>query len=221
MQNAHTKQQAFLAIFELGSNKRHFAARLLNELRTQGEITEANAADIAHACGLTTAAREDVIGLALDNGLVRSTQLESHLCNIAGMRSVACLARCRLGARSLACTVQSARDYRRTNVIDAEQIGALYELGLMVRAGEVLPCVRVSSAQARGAAKRYPYWGVARYEVRYSARQRGPVVVAVSRARSERRSQRLAEHDAEATGLPVIEQVHGRITPRTAMWVLA
>jgi hypothetical protein len=60
-----------------------------------------------------------------------------------------------------------------------------------------IECVRVSSAQARGAAGRYPYWGAVDYQIRLGSRGRGPVLVARGRARSDRRSIRLAERDAE------------------------
>jgi hypothetical protein len=86
-----TSDYGFVSLFELGSNVRHFAARLLNETRT--EATEANIAVVALECGVTESERDDVIGAALDHGLVRSTQLESRLCDVAGLRSVACLVR--------------------------------------------------------------------------------------------------------------------------------
>jgi len=57
--------------------------------------------------------------------------------------------------------------------------------------------VRVSSAQARGLAKRYAYWGAVRYQVQLS-RDGTPKHVALGRANSDRRSYRLAEKDALA-----------------------
>lgn len=59
-----------------------------------------------------------------------------------------------------------------------------------------IQAVRVSSAQARGAAKQYPYWGAVRYEIRLRQRDGVPVAVAQERASSDRRSRRLAEQDA-------------------------
>jgi hypothetical protein len=58
--------------------------------------------------------------------------------------------------------------------------------------------VRVSSAQARGAAKAYAYWGAVTY---YAARRRDGVWTwrATGRAGSDRRSVAAAERDAEAT----------------------
>jgi hypothetical protein len=60
-----------------------------------------------------------------------------------------------------------------------------------------ISCVRVSSARARGIARRYPYWGAVRYVVRLRA-DGTPTYAAVGRAASDRRSERLAERDAEA-----------------------
>ena len=57
-------------------------------------------------------------------------------------------------------------------------------------------CVRVSSAQARGAAKKYAYWGAARYEIRVNSRG-GLSYYPLERASSDRRSERLAERDAD------------------------
>lgn len=55
--------------------------------------------------------------------------------------------------------------------------------------------VRVSSAQARGRAKRYPYWGAVRYQIRLS-RDGRVIVVPEERASSDRRSEILAWSDA-------------------------
>ncbi len=59
-----------------------------------------------------------------------------------------------------------------------------------------IQCVRVSSAQARGLAKQYSYWGAVRYEIRRN--KKGQLTfTAQERASSDRRSRRLAEKDAE------------------------
>lgn len=58
-----------------------------------------------------------------------------------------------------------------------------------------IPTVRVSSAQARGRAKLYSYWGATRYEIRLT-RDGQPSNVALERASSDRRSLRLAQRDA-------------------------
>lgn len=58
-----------------------------------------------------------------------------------------------------------------------------------------IPCVRVSSAQAKGAAKKYSYWGVVAYEI-VIGRKGLPVLRARGRAQSERRSWSLARRDA-------------------------
>lgn len=59
-----------------------------------------------------------------------------------------------------------------------------------------IPCVRVSSAQARGKAKQYPYWGAVRYELRLNKKGK-PCLYPLDRAYSDRRSKKLAERDAE------------------------
>lgn len=74
---------------------------------------------------------------------------------------------------------------------------ALDTLTAMVRDNGPIKTVRVSSAQARGAAKRYAYWGAVRYELRLT--KAGTLShVALNRAGSDRRSVRLAEEDADA-----------------------
>lgn len=70
-------------------------------------------------------------------------------------------------------------------------------------AGGKIQVARVSSAQAMGRAKRYAYWGVAIYEIAVG-RANHLHLRCVSGASSDRRSVRLAEQDAEATGLPVV-----------------
>lgn len=70
-------------------------------------------------------------------------------------------------------------------------------LSVIVAAQGSIPTVRVSSAQARGRAKRYAYWGAARGEIRARERDGALTCLSVERARSDRRSQRLAEDDAD------------------------
>lgn len=65
-----------------------------------------------------------------------------------------------------------------------------------IREGGPLRVARVSSAQARGAAGRYPYWGAVRYAVRIT-RAGHLSSVALERASSDRRSIRLAEKDCD------------------------
>jgi len=57
--------------------------------------------------------------------------------------------------------------------------------------------LRVSSAQARGAAKRYSYYGVALYQLGLGKADGLPVLRCESGARSDRRSRSLAEKDAD------------------------
>lgn len=85
-----------------------------------------------------------------------------------------------------------------------------------------IPTVRVSSAQARGRAKRYSYWGAARYEIRLS-RDGQPSNVALERASSDRRSLRLAEQDAARLARRerrVVCQEIGRLSEDAAARVL-
>lgn len=60
-----------------------------------------------------------------------------------------------------------------------------------------IPTVRVSSAQAHGAAKQYPYWGAVRYQIRSTTDGSAVTNMAEERATSDRRSYRLAELDAK------------------------
>lgn len=66
-----------------------------------------------------------------------------------------------------------------------------------LREGGPLRAVRVSSAQAKGAAKGYAYWGAVRYQIRLTADGRGYCCAAIERASSDRRSVKLAVKDAE------------------------
>lgn len=59
-----------------------------------------------------------------------------------------------------------------------------------------IKAVRVSSAQARGAAKQYSYWGAVRYIVTLT-RDGVPSMQAQERASSDRRSTAGAERDAD------------------------
>jgi len=84
---------------------------------------------------------------------------------------------------------------------------------------------RVSSAQAAGTAKAYPYWGAVRYLVRPGEDGYPVAVAADGPARSDRRSLRLAEQDAReraagegAIYAPWIRR--GRLSPREAARLL-
>lgn len=70
-------------------------------------------------------------------------------------------------------------------------------LSVIIAAQGPLPTVRVSSAQARGAAKKYAYWGAARGEIRARRRDGKLTCVSVERASSDRRVEHLAADDAE------------------------
>jgi hypothetical protein len=59
-----------------------------------------------------------------------------------------------------------------------------------------VPTVRVSSAQAHGRARKYPYWGAVRYQIGLSL-DGVPRHIPLERASSDRRSRRLARYDAE------------------------
>jgi len=74
---------------------------------------------------------------------------------------------------------------------------ALETLSAILAERGSIPTVRVSSAQARGRAKLYSYWGAVRYRLRL-ARDGAPIHVACERASSDRRSLRLAHSDASA-----------------------
>ena len=101
-------------------------------------------------------------------------------------------------------------------------ITALEILAQYIREHGAIPTVRVSSAQAQGAAKRYAYWGAVRYELRLT-RDGHVANTARERASSDRRSLRLAERDA--SGIAASEGrielgTIGRISERTATAVL-
>jgi hypothetical protein len=66
-----------------------------------------------------------------------------------------------------------------------------------IRTHGPIKTARVSSAQAKGAAKKYCYWGAVRYEIRLTAAGL-PSNIALERASSDRRSQRLAAEDCES-----------------------
>lgn len=70
----------------------------------------------------------------------------------------------------------------------------IHTLANLLRIVGSIRSARVSSAQARGAAKGYAYWGAVRYVIRLD-RNGHPVNVARERASSDRRSYRLAERD--------------------------
>jgi hypothetical protein len=83
-----------------------------------------------------------------------------------------------------------------TIVINSTGTSARERLADYVRANGPIPTVRVSSAQAKGRAKRYCYWGAVRYAISL-ARDGSPKHIPLERASSDRRSRRLAQLDAE------------------------
>lgn len=76
------------------------------------------------------------------------------------------------------------------------ELEILKRLADQIREEGPIPTARISSAQSRGTSKKYPYWGVARWEVRVGSRGL-PVCRPQSRAKSERRSLRLVKKDLE------------------------
>lgn len=98
------------------------------------------------------------------------------------------------------------------------KIAALASLANIVAALGSIPTVRVSSAQARGRAGQYPYWGAVRYEVRIG-RDGRPINVPLERASSDRRSKRLAKRDALSTGRMMVGRI-GHLTEQEALAVL-
>lgn len=91
------------------------------------------------------------------------------------------------------------------------------EIVTWLRAGNTIQALRLSSAKARGAAKGYPYWGVAEYRIEWSDRYQTIMARAVSAAKSTRRSLRLAQYDLEeslvTTNAIEIYGTAGRLDP--------
>jgi len=111
-------------------------------------------------------------------------------------------------------------------------IGRITETGVITARGILadvieqsgpIPAARVSSAQARGAAKKYAYWGVVPYIIRRRQSDGVPTAVAQGRASSDRRSLRLAEEDlaeyCDETGRVEIRGI-GELTEAAAEAVL-
>lgn len=92
------------------------------------------------------------------------------------------------------------------------QITANPIVSAWIRERGPIPAARVSSAQARGRAKRYPYWGTARYQIELSISDDRVVVRCCCRAHSDRRVRRLAELDATA----LAERLCGVVIAQTA-----
>jgi hypothetical protein len=99
---------------------------------------------------------------------------------------------------------------------------ALSILADHIRSFGPIKTVRVSSAQARGFAKRFNYWGAVRYEIRLGWHGQ-PTNVPLERARSRRRSLDLAFDDAaeiaEKEGRIYCERI-GRLSEEDARDVL-
>jgi mRNA-degrading endonuclease toxin of MazEF toxin-antitoxin module len=74
---------------------------------------------------------------------------------------------------------------------------ALQILSSIVATQGPIATVRVSSAQARGAAKRYAYWGAARGEIRARKADGALTCLSIERASSDRRAKHLAADDAD------------------------
>lgn len=91
-----------------------------------------------------------------------------------------------------------------------------------IRTHGPIPTCRVSCAQARGAAKKYAYWGAVRYEIRLT-KDGAPTNRPLERASSDRRSLRLAEQDCDAIcereGRVVVDRI-GRLKEAEAEDVL-
>jgi hypothetical protein len=64
-----------------------------------------------------------------------------------------------------------------------------------LQAGGTVPVSRVSVAKVRGAARAYPYWYAAVYELRWSNRLKRPVLKFVAAASKARRSRAKAMAD--------------------------
>lgn len=112
--------------------------------------------------------------------------------------------------------VQHPRDAVERATLESQLAAYISEHGPIL-------CVRVSSAQARGKAARYPYWGAVRYRIIVRQRDGKPSAVAEERASSDRRSQRLAESDAVDIALAesriVIRSGRGRLGIHDLRWL--
>ena len=99
---------------------------------------------------------------------------------------------------------------------------ALAALAAVISKHGPITAIRVSSAQASGAAKQYAYWGAVRYRISL-AKDGTPCARPLERASSDRRSLRLAEQDADAAARSlgaVRLQTIGRLTEYDAALVL-
>jgi len=88
---------------------------------------------------------------------------------------------------------------RGLSLLGASPTYAREALAAHIKEHGPIKTVRVSSARARGRAKKYCYWGAALYEIRVLKNGR-PGNVSTRRASSDRRRYELAESDADATG---------------------
>lgn len=87
-------------------------------------------------------------------------------------------------------------------MFEVEETEAARELveWVLSGAGKVVPCLRLSAAQARGRAKRWAYWGISPYVLRLSAKGL-PALYPEGRAASDFRSHKKA---AEAAAVEAV-----------------
>lgn len=99
---------------------------------------------------------------------------------------------------------------------------AIVKLTDILHKSRPIPAVRVSTARAKGRARNFSYWDAVRYEIRLDRHGR-PTNVALERARSSRRSHRLALRDAAelaSTERRVLCHTIGRLDEAAAEAVL-
>jgi hypothetical protein len=118
--------------------------------------------------------------------IARMTRLIAARVNAPRMRGRAALLR---RARAGDDTALAALECGDLSILDRDPLVA------HLRRGGTIPAARCSSAQARGKAARYSYWGATSYVIRWSEDSMRAVAVAESRATSARRSHRLAIED--------------------------
>lgn len=104
------------------------------------------------------------------------------------------------------------------------EMSSIDKLSQLLRKRGAIPAARVSSAQARGNAKNYSYWGAVKYEIRI-ANNGKPSLIPLERASSDRRSYPLAEMDAKnmaqkINGIYVSNMPPGQLRERQAEMIL-